>query len=296
MRELIALALLAGNAVFLFVGVCRLFFVLTGWVELFGQRCEANFPTFVGLVSLVLPMAALILATHIKPMVPRTRAIVLAVAIEYGASAVFGLVTFLGAFAHDLDSPGDTIEGLLERGVWIAFLVLACVLVARVQMGLFPRPAARPYAQPQSYLPTTYGQPYPGQPLYPQTYPPARTSPATGSTPTVATAGSPAGSLAGGSPAGGSPAAGSPVTGDPNAATQRSGWPAVPPPPMPALPTVDADPTTRIALPVPPTTDLDGDATQIVKAPEESRSSEERGASPAAFDRSLAETPEPPAE
>jgi hypothetical protein len=59
---------------------------------------------------------------------------------------------------------------------------------------------------------------------------------------------------------------------------------------MPALPTVDPDPTTRIALPVPATTELDGDATQVVKAPEESRSSEERGTSPGAFDRSSAES------
>src|SRR5262249_22091930 len=162
MRELCALALLAGNAVFLFLGVSRLFFVIDGWGSQFGSRSVDVFPTFVGPVSLGLPVAALLLATHISPMVARSRAILLVVLVEYGASALFGLITFLGAFAHGLSSARATVEGTLERGVWLTFLVLACTFAVRLQVGLFPRARRRLYAA--RYLPTTYGQPYPGQP------------------------------------------------------------------------------------------------------------------------------------
>ena len=80
--------------------------------------------------------------------------------------ALFGFITFLGAFAHDLSSARDTIEGLMERSVWLGFLVIACIVVVRVWMGLYPPPKPRAY---QTYLPQpTYGRPYPGQPLYPQ--------------------------------------------------------------------------------------------------------------------------------
>ena len=236
MRELCALALLAGNAVFLVLGVSKLMFVIDGWASHFGQRCVIVFPTFVGLLSLAMPMAALLLATHISPMVPRSKLVLLGVLIEYGVSALFGAITFLGAFANELSSARLTIEGTLERAVWLSFLVLVCVISVRLQLRLYPRPKPRPYADP--YLPTTYGQPYPGQPLYPQTYPPQRHN-------------------------GGSPAS---ISGDPIVApaTSGSGWPAVPPPPMPSPLVVDPDPTTRIELPVPVTAELGGDATQVI--------------------------------
>jgi hypothetical protein len=240
MRELCVFALLAGNAVFLLLGLTRLLLVVDGWGSQFGPRSVNAFPTFVGPVSLALPMAAMLLATHISPMVARSRAVVLTVLVEYGVSALFGLITFLGAFAQGLFSARATVEGTLERGVWLGFLVVAGAVALRLQLGLFPRPRRHPYAA--GYLPTTYGQPYPGQPVYPHTHPLQHVN-------------------------GGSPTS---IADDPyaQAATSGSGWPAVPPPPMPAPIVIDPDPTTRLALPVPVTAELGGDATQVVRAPD----------------------------
>jgi hypothetical protein len=246
MRELCALALLAGNAVFLALGLSQLFFVIDGWASEFGQRCLTVFPTFVGIVSLSAPMAALLLATHVAPMVTRSKLIVLGVIIEYGVSALFGVISFLGAFAQGLNSVRATFEGTLERGVWLALLVLACVIATRLQMGLYPRPVPPSYAEP-GYLPATYGRPYPGQPLYPHAYPTQRRN-------------------------GIAVAIADPIDPFETAMTSGSGWPAIPPPPMPSPLLVDPDPTTRIELPVPVTAELGGEATQIVRAPSEDES------------------------
>ncbi len=287
-RELASLALLAGNAVFLLLGIGGLLFVIDGWADQFGQRCAALFGDFVGLVPLGLPMVALVLATHVAPMVLRARLIAIAVLIEFGVSALFGAITFLGAFAHDLTSTRATIDGLLERGVWLTFLVLACVLAARVWLGLFAAPrrgAYAPIGQP------SYGRPYPGQPVYPPaSYAPgiARAAgaqdtpitampsvPAVGGTtrgaptiappafgiPTIALpavgvpatrpaeTGSPAAPAASAPHSPAAPAASAPHSPAANAtASSGTGWPAVPPPPMPAPLILDADPTTRIPV------------------------------------------------
>jgi hypothetical protein len=141
MREMVALALLAGNAVFLFLGFAGLVLVLDGWAIGFGARSVAQFPVFVGPLSLGLPMLAVLLATHVTPVLGRYRLILTAAAIEYAVSAVFGLATFLGAFADDLPAARATLEGLLYRGVWLGFLALAALVLARLYVGLIPGPA-----------------------------------------------------------------------------------------------------------------------------------------------------------
>jgi hypothetical protein len=204
-RELSVLALLAGNAVFLFLGFSSLFFVIDRWASDFGVRSALVFPTFVGPISLGLPIAALLLATHVAPMLRRTRLILIAVVSELGVSAVFGALTFLGAFAHDLPSPRAILEGTLWRIVWLGFLGLACWVTSRLWLGLYPLPKPGTGSYGTRARPA-YGQPYPGQPLYPQPAPDLADS--------------------------------TPVTG----------WPLVPPPPMPeplVLPT--AEPTVRIS-------------------------------------------------
>ena len=233
LRELCALALLLGNAVFLLLGVTGLLFVIDGWASGFGARSAAVFGQFVGLYALALPMAALLLATHVRPMLRHARFIMIAVLVEYGVSALFGAISFLGAFAFDLDSARATIEGLLFRGVWLGFLVLACILAVRVWLGLFP-------ATPPTYAPT-YGRPYPGQPMHPQ-------QPAAGAPPLERY----------------QPPAGAETQRVP--APSTNGWPVVPPPPQPEPLVLDADPTMRISLPRPADV-LGGEQTQIVPPP-----------------------------
>jgi hypothetical protein len=141
MRETVALALLAGNAVFLFLGFTGLVFVLDGWAVGFGGRSVEQFPVFVGPFSVGLPMLAVLLATHVTPALRRYRLILMTAAIEYAVSAVFGLATFLGAFADDLPAARATLEGLLYRGVWLGFLALGALVLARLYVGLIPGPA-----------------------------------------------------------------------------------------------------------------------------------------------------------
>ena len=212
LRELSVFALLAGNAVFLLIGVTRLFVVIDRWASDFGLRCSEVFPAFVGPYALGLPILAVLLATHVEPMVHRTRLVLLVALGEYGVSAFFGALTFLGAFAYDLRSPRAVIEGVLLRGVWLGFLVLGGMVLYRLWRGLFPPPPRSPAYG--GYGSTTYGKPYPGQPMYPQ--PGAPTSPTGQSSVTPA--------------------------GQQSAAA----WPEVPPPPMPAPITIEPDPTTRL--------------------------------------------------
>jgi hypothetical protein len=211
LRELSVFALLAGNAVFLLIGVTRLFVVIDRWASDFGLRCSEVFPMFVGPYALGLPILAVLLATHVEPMVHRTRLVLLVAIAEYGVSAFFGALTFLGAFAFDLRSPRAVIEAVLLRGVWLGFLVLGGMVLYRLWRGLFPPPPPRSPVYGGGYAPTTYGKPYPGQPMYPQ--PGAPTSPD------------------------------AQAAGDQSAA---AAWPEVPPPPMPAPITIEPDPTTRL--------------------------------------------------
>ena len=266
-RQLGALALLTANGVFLFLGLSGLIFVIDGWADSFGARSAAQFDAFVGPLSLGLPFVAMLVATHIAPMVPRSRAILLAVLIEYGVSALLGVITFLGAFAHDLSSVRATLEGVLGRAVWLGLLVLAVIIVYRVLIGLYPPAPPRVHPVYAAGSPV-YGRPYPGRPTYPPVAP----------TPPTYRPGS----------ADPSP------TYQPNAvtsefddalfesSTSEGGWPVVPPPPVPAplaipapsapspppavaaasmpLP-VEYDPTVRVT---PLTGSLNGDATRLM--------------------------------
>ena len=172
MRELGVFAVLAANGVFLALGVSGLFFVIDRWASDFGLRCAAVYLDFTGPLALGLPVLAMLLATHVAPILRRTRAILITVFAQLCLSVLFGAVTYLGAFAYDLNSVRATIEHLLYRSVWLGFLVLVCILFARIWRGLYPALKPRPAGFP-TYAQPTYGRPYPGQPLYPQgTYQP----------------------------------------------------------------------------------------------------------------------------
>lgn len=138
LRELSALALLAGNAVLLFLGFARLFLVSGEFAQEFGIRCVATFPGFAGPVALGLPILSVILATHVAPMVPRYRLVLAGAFVQYGISALFGLITFIGAFIEELPAARATLEGLLGRSVWLGLLVLGGAVLARLWTGLFP--------------------------------------------------------------------------------------------------------------------------------------------------------------
>jgi hypothetical protein len=175
MRQLAASALLIGNAVFLFVGLSDLLFVVDGWASEFGTRSAATFDAFAGPVAIVLPLLAVLIATHVAPTVPQARGIVMAALGSYGFSGLFGVITYMGAFAGDLFSVRATFDGLLLRAVWLAFLTIAAMAVYKIFRAVDPPTSPKAgYA----YGPTVYGRPYPGQPMYPQpTYKPGTAEP-----------------------------------------------------------------------------------------------------------------------
>jgi hypothetical protein len=261
LRELAALVLLGGNAVFLLIAVLSLFFTFDHWAIGFGARADATFGDFAGLIAIGFPVIAVLLATHVPPMLGRARLITLVALVEYAVSGFFGLIAFIGRFASRLDSApilGQSglrraFEGLFAGMVWLGLLAFAAYVVYRVWAIVFYVP------KPRYAYPPTYGQPYPGQPAYSQPPQPYQTgyaqpayqspyalpagSPVPVSSP--ATVGSP---VAMGSPyVMGSPVA--PSTGSPPIPSALSfptsgagGWPSVPAPPMPAPPRAPGSP------------------------------------------------------
>jgi len=239
--------LLTANGVFLFLGASRLLFVIDGWASDFGVRSTARFGDFVGPLALGLPLAAVLIATHVAPMVARSRAILITALAQLGTSALFGAITFLGAFAEGLSSVRATLEGLLERTTWLALLVFVGIVVFRVLTGLFPSPPKR-YAV---YSAPVYGRPYPGQPMFPAQPVPASGIDRPGMEPSPA------------------PARYTEPEVDYDdelfdQPTSQTGWPVVPPPPAPVL--TEFEPTVHVT---PVTAPLNGgEATRRMLPPE----------------------------
>ena len=218
MRPMAAGALLIGNAVFLFLGLSDLIFVVNGWSRDFGARSIGAFDSFAGPFAVALPLLAVLIATHLAPALPQARTILLGALGSYAFSALFGVITYLGAFAGGLFSVRATFDGLLWRTVWLCFLAIAGMAVYRVYQAMYPAP---PPKTAYSYGPTVYGRPYPGQPMYPQpTYQPGTAEPRYQQS--------------------------KDTTGF-EAPTAETGWPAVPP--QSAAPTVEPDPTVRVTAP-----------------------------------------------
>ncbi|MEU4425324.1 hypothetical protein AB0F81_32285 [Actinoplanes sp. NPDC024001] len=164
LRDLAVYALAGLPAVLLFAGV----------IDLFGTdfigRTRYSFGSFVNLVTIFFPLAAVLLALGVKPVHPKARLIVLTVVVEYAVMAFFGLVfgILFGISGIAADDPGGAFTQLLVRVAWLAVFALAAYAVVQIWRGLFmvPRPQPQPgvYGQPQ------YGQPPYGQPQYGQPY------------------------------------------------------------------------------------------------------------------------------
>ncbi|MEH1097707.1 hypothetical protein [Micromonospora sp. CPCC 205561] len=169
LRELAAFALLGANAVFLFVGLIRL--VTPTEYSTFGSRAGSAFFAFVGVEAVFLPLLAVLLATHVRPPVPKAKLITQVALAEYAVSALFGGLTFLFWTVNRL-AEGEILDaflGLLSRVAWLALLAVAAYVVFKVWRTLYhvPKPKAQPgvYGQPQPGWPQQQGgYPAPGQP------------------------------------------------------------------------------------------------------------------------------------
>ncbi|MEV5690551.1 hypothetical protein [Micromonospora globbae] len=209
LRELAALAFLGANAVLLFVGLIRL--LTPTEYSTFGDRAGGAFGAFMGIEAVVLPVLAVLLATHIEPVLGRARTITQVALIEYAVSAFFGALTFLIWTVGEL-AEGEVLEallGLLTRLAWIAIFAVAAYVVYRLWRTLYYVPKPKPQ-------PGVYGSPQPGWPQQPGGWPGAGQP-----------GGYPASGQPGGYPAPGQPG-GYPVPGQPGAYPapgQPSGYP-----------------------------------------------------------------------
>ncbi len=175
LRELAALVLLGANAVLLFVGLLRLLVPVDDY-STFSGRAGSTYFSFVGLEATVLPLLAVLIATVIRPVVPKAKLITQVALVEYAVSAVFGALTFLIWLVGRL-ADGEVLDaflGLLTRAAWLALFAVAAFVVFKIWRTLYyvPKPKAQPgvYGQAQPGWPQQPGQPggYPGPGGYPQ--------------------------------------------------------------------------------------------------------------------------------
>lgn len=188
LRQPAAFALLVVNGVTLLFAVVDLLAIFQDWSANFLNGVDSSFGTFVGVVSVTFPLLAVLLATHIKPVLAQARLITVGALIEYGVSALFGVLCLLAGFLHGLtssttvnglSSPRRALEAFLIRGAWLAVLAVAALAVYQVFQGMYagvkPTPTGYPQqpGYPQPGYPYAYGQPgYPQQPYPPQQPPP----------------------------------------------------------------------------------------------------------------------------
>ncbi|MER5700876.1 hypothetical protein ABT023_02780 [Micromonospora sp. NPDC002296] len=165
LRELIAFVLLGANAVLLFVGLIRLL-APTDYSTFYG-RAGSSFFSFAGLEATVLPVLAVLLATHVAPVAPRAKLITQVALGQYAFGALLGVLTLL-IWTVDRLAKAEVLDaflGLLTRVAWLAIFATAAFVVVRVWRALYftpkPKPAPGVYGQPQPGWPQQPGQPGP---------------------------------------------------------------------------------------------------------------------------------------
>ncbi|MEV4655450.1 hypothetical protein [Micromonospora sp. NPDC049301] len=167
LRELGALALLGANAVFLFVGLLRL--LSPNDYSSFTDRAGNAFFAFVGLEAVALPLLAVLLATHVSPVLPKAKLITQVALGEYAVSALLGTLTMLIWTVGRLAEAEvlDALLGVLTRFAWLMIFAAAAWVVYTIWRKLYyvPRPKPQPgvYGQPQPGWPQQQGG-WPGQP------------------------------------------------------------------------------------------------------------------------------------
>ncbi|WP_328650896.1 hypothetical protein OG598_22185 [Micromonospora sp. NBC_00330] len=169
LRELAALALLGANAVFLFVGLLRL--IAPNDYSSFTDRAGSAFYAFIGVEAVGLPLLAVLLATHISPVLAKAKLITQAAVVEYAVSALFGTLTMLIWTVGRLAEAEvlDALLGVLTRFAWMVIFAIAAWVVYTIWRAHYYVPRAKPqpgvYGQPQPGWPQQQGGwPAPGQP------------------------------------------------------------------------------------------------------------------------------------
>jgi hypothetical protein len=168
LRDLAAYALVGAPGLLLLVAIIRL---IPDGENQFGFRTQDSFYGFVNTATIVMPLAAVLLALLVRPRHPKARLITLVALVEYAVMAFFGVLfgLLIGLINHASNNGARiAFEELLVRAAWLAVFGVAAYAVFRLWQGLFQ--VAKPKPHPGVYGQPAYGQPgaYPGQPGYGQ--------------------------------------------------------------------------------------------------------------------------------
>ncbi|WP_018254116.1 hypothetical protein [Salinispora mooreana] len=158
LREPAAFVLLGANALLLFVGLLRLLTSATSAAGRAGSAAAA----FTGIEAVVLPLLAVLLATHLHPVLPRAKLITQVALGQYAFSVFFGALTFL-IWSVDRLVSAELLEaflGFLTQLAGLGLLLLAGFPVYRIWRRLYYVPKPKPQ-------PGVYGAPQPGWPAPP---------------------------------------------------------------------------------------------------------------------------------
>ena len=143
----------------------------------FAERSRDSFLDLSGVVPIVLPLLAVLIVTHVRPLLPAAKPVVLVALVEYGLAALFGLVAFVSAFFYKstyTNSDGkttvyytwrSTVEDGFRRLLWLVLLGVVIAFVIKAALPLF-----RGAPKPDRFAAYGQGAPAygPGAPAYGQ--------------------------------------------------------------------------------------------------------------------------------
>jgi hypothetical protein len=136
-----ALAMLGVNALWLLISIQR--YLLPDAEVAFSARSIEAFTAFTAVAqppTLLLPLLAVLLATHIAPALAQSKLIVLAALGEYAVCALFGGISFLGALFYDGIGVRSGFEGFFFRTGSLVLLALAALVVVKVALPMLQGP------------------------------------------------------------------------------------------------------------------------------------------------------------
>jgi len=194
LRLPIALALLLVNLVWLLISIEQFLIPREAVSKFdtpadFAERARVSFIDFAGLATLLLPLIAVLLVTHIRPVVAASRLVVVAALAEYAISGLFAVIAFVGAFFYKstyTDSEGvttvyytwrSTVEDGFTRLGSLVLLGVVFLVVLKIALPKGPpkpdrlaaygrQQAAYPGNGPQAYGQEPYGHDAYGLPVY----------------------------------------------------------------------------------------------------------------------------------
>jgi hypothetical protein len=136
-RALAVWALLVWAALVLFFAF--LLWIFPTSVSAFPGRSQGAFGTFAGIITIAVPVLAMLLAVHVEPALPEAKLVALIALIEYAFALLFGVLTFLiglGSAFSELDDPDGAFYSFGEALAGIRYMVVGLVQLALLAIAM----------------------------------------------------------------------------------------------------------------------------------------------------------------